>query len=297
VNVEMDELGHDGSYRKYTKRASPSLRRGAGSADPAGLEAKVGGAPTRPQHRPESLRSGGESNTGRSMEEAQAPCRSYPAGALPSLTSDRWRRRFVPKATQLGIVTAVTLSGLLAACSFSASVEAGGAKSPAPEAAPEAPPAEPEAAPAEAAAAPKANVKVSGAKLEAPGGIFFQPNDAQLLPGSGSEAVLAEIKTYLEQSPRVTRLRIEGHTNNTRPPEQSLQLSGQRALAVKQWLLTNGINPGRLLAVGFGETQPIGNNADPAGAAQNERIQFRIAELDGKPYLGSDPLAGGTEFP
>ena len=26
-------------------------------------------------------------------------------------------------------------------------------------------------------------------------------------------------------------------------------------------------------------------------------IQFRIAELDGKPYLGSDPLAGGTEFP
>ena len=225
------------------------------------------------------------------MEEAEAACRSYGPGPRAF-----WRRRFVPKATHLGIVTVVALSGL-AACSFSASVEAGGAKSPDPEAAPAAPPAEPAAAPAEVAAAPKANVKVNGAKLEPPGGIFFQANDATFQPGSGSEAVLAEIKTYLEQSPRVTRLRIEGHTNNTRTPEQSLQLSGQRALAVKQWLLTNGINPGRLLAVGFGETQPTGNNADPAGAAQNERIAFRIAELDGKPYLGSDPLAGGTEFP
>jgi len=259
--------------------------------DPAGLEAKVGGSPTLPWNGPESLRSGGESNTGRTVEEGEPPCRSYCPGPHAF-----WRRRFVPKATHLGIVTVVALSGL-AACSFSASVEAGGAKSPATEAAPEAPPSEPAAAPAEAAAAPKANVKVNGAKLEPPGGIFFQPSDATFQPGSGSEAVLAEIKTYLEQSPRVTRLRIEGHTNNTRTPEQSLALSGQRALAVKQWLLTNGINPGRLLAVGFGETQPTGNNADPAGAAQNERIAFRIAELDGKPYLGSDPLAGGTEFP
>lgn len=187
--------------------------------------------------------------------------------------------------------------GILWGCSFQASMHAGGSKTPAsePVAAEPGPPAE---APAEEAApVPKANVKVKGAKLELPGGVFFQPNDATFQPGAGSEAVLAEIKAYLDQSPRVTRLRIEGHTNNSRPPEQSLALSGQRAAAVKQWLLANGINPGRLLAVGFGETQPVANNSDPAGAAQNERIQFRIAELDGKPYLNPDPLAGGTEFP
>jgi outer membrane protein OmpA-like peptidoglycan-associated protein len=82
-----------------------------------------------------------------------------------------------------------------------------------------------------------------------------------------------------------------------RAADQSLQLSGQRALTVKNWLRDNGINEGRLLAVGFGDTQPVASNADPAGQAQNERIAFRIAELDGKPYLGADPLAGGTEFP
>jgi OmpA-OmpF porin, OOP family len=215
-------------------------------------------------------------------------------------SADRGRRTFVLTATQFRNWLGPALCcGLLYACSFQASVQAGSktaanepaAAEPAPAAEAEAPASE------ETPTAPKANVKVKGAKLEPPGGIVFQPNDATFQPGAGSEAVLAEIKAYLDQSPRVTRLRIEGHTNNSRPPEQSLTLSGQRAAAVKQWLLANGINPGRLLAVGFGETQPIANNSDPAGAAENERVQFRIAELDGKPYLNPDPMAGGTEFP
>lgn len=144
---------------------------------------------------------------------------------------------------------------------------------------------------------PTANVKVNGAKLQPPADIVFQTDSAAFAGGVGNEAVLAEIKAYLEQSPRVTRLRIEGHTNNVRPSEQSLQLSGERAVAVKNWLRQNGINEGRLLAVGFGDAQPIASNGDAAGQTQNERIAFRIAELDGKPYLGTDPLAGGTEFP
>jgi OmpA-OmpF porin, OOP family len=143
----------------------------------------------------------------------------------------------------------------------------------------------------------KAKVKVNGAKLEVPGAIVFQPDSATLAAGAGNEAVLTEVEAYLQQSPRVTRLRIEGHTNNLRPAEQSLTLSGQRALAVKHWLRENGIQDGRLLAVGFGDTQPIASNADAAGQALNERIAFRIAELDGKAYMGPDPLAGGTEFP
>lgn len=187
----------------------------------------------------------------------------------------------------------------LTGCSFQASVKAGGnAKSPdeaQPAAQTENKPA-PEA-PESAAKPSKAKVKVNGAKLELDGQIVFQPDSAVFQPGAGNEALLSEIKAYLEQNPRVTRLRIEGHTHNQRPPDQSLQLSGQRAQAVKQWLRAQGINEGRLLAVAFGDAQPIASNADPVGQAQNERVAFRIAELDGKPYLGPDPLAGGTEFP
>lgn len=188
----------------------------------------------------------------------------------------------------------LVVCGALPACSFQASMSAGGAQSPEEATATEPTAGEPELqTPAQA----KANVKVNGAKLEVPGEIVFQPDSAVLAPGGGNEAVLAEVKAYLEQSPRVTRLRIEGHTNNTRPAEQSLELSGKRALAVKNWLRESGIHDGRLLAVGFGDALPVASNGDPAGQAQNERIAFRIAELDGKPYLGPDPLAGGTEFP
>ncbi len=193
-------------------------------------------------------------------------------------------------------ILALLLFGLVPACSFSASA---GSKSP-DEAAPATTPSEPAATPAsttDPAAPPKANVKVVGSKLETPGAISFQPDAAVLATGAGNEAVLGEIKGYLEQNARVTRVRIEGHTHNLRPADQSLQLSGQRALAVKQWLRENGIHEGRLLAVGFGDAKPAAANTDAAGQAQNERIDFRIAELDGKPYLGPDPLAGGTEFP
>ena len=195
-------------------------------------------------------------------------------------------------------ILVLLLFGLAPACSFSASVEAG-SKSP-DETPPAAAPSEPAATPAstpDPAAPPKANVKVAGNKLEAPGAISFQPDTAVLATGAGNEAVLGEIKAYLEQNVRVTRVRIEGHTHNLRPTDQSLQLSGQRALTVKQWLRENGIHEGRLLAVGFGDAKPTASNTDAAGQAQNERIDFRIAELDGKPYLGPDPLAGGTEFP
>jgi outer membrane protein OmpA-like peptidoglycan-associated protein len=192
-------------------------------------------------------------------------------------------------------VGTLLVCGLVPACSFQASMSAGGgAKSP------EDPP--PTEAPSESAAvdappAGKPNVKVNGAKLALPRPIVFQPDSATLAADPGNEAALAELEAYLKQSPRVTRLRIEGHTNNVRPAEQSLELSGQRARTIKHWLLDRGIPEGRLLSVGFGDTQPVASNADAAGQAENERIAFRIAELDGKPYLSSDLLAGGTEFP
>jgi OmpA-OmpF porin, OOP family len=192
-------------------------------------------------------------------------------------------------------VAALVVSGGGIACSFQASMSAGsGARSPSEPASPEPAATQPAA---EKPAARKANVKVHGAKLEVPGGnVVFEPEAATFAAGSASEAALAEIQAYMAQSPRVSRLRIEGHTHNLRPAEQGLELSGQRALTVKRWLTEHGVDPARLLAVGYGDTQPTASNGDAAGQAQNERIAFRIAELDGKPYLGADPLAGGTEF-
>jgi OOP family OmpA-OmpF porin len=183
------------------------------------------------------------------------------------------------------------------ACSFQASVEAG---SKTPEEVP--PPTEPgvtsappESAPPESSRTTK--VKVKGNQLLLPGRISFDPGTPTFTANAGNEDLIGEIRLYLNETARVTRLRIEGHTDNQLPEADALQLSGQRASMVKQWLINAGVNPGRLLAVGFGQSKPIANNADADGRAKNDRIEFRIAEIDGKPYLSPDPLAGGTEFP
>jgi outer membrane protein OmpA-like peptidoglycan-associated protein len=151
--------------------------------------------------------------------------------------------------------------------------------------------------PASSAPAAASTVTVSGNRLKLPGAIHFQPNTPMLLANSGSETVLAQLKAYLEQTPRVTLVRVEGHVDNSRAEEASTQLSGFRASAVKQWLVQQGVNPARVVAVGFGSGRPVASNATPDGRLQNERIDVRIAELDGKLYLSQDKLGGGTEFP
>src|SRR5688500_12872062 len=134
------------------------------------------------------------------MEEMALPRRSL---------EDLWRRTSVSRSRIIvSWIGAVLVCGDLTGGRFQASVKTGGDAKAAngapttPEPAPEpAAPAVPEAA--------KANVQVSGAKLVVPGGIFFQPDSATFQPGAGNEAVLAEVKTYLDQNTRVTRLRIE----------------------------------------------------------------------------------------
>jgi outer membrane protein OmpA-like peptidoglycan-associated protein len=129
-----------------------------------------------------------------------------------------------------------------------------------------------------------------------PGNLVFEAGKSSLKAGPGTEEVLASLKTYLDQQPRVTLLRLEGHSDNAASPADNLRISGERALAVKQWLIGKGIAESRLVAVGFGEKKPIVDNATEEGRAQNRRVEFKIAKINGKPYLGNDPLGGGTEF-
>ena len=75
-----------------------------------------------------------------------------------------------------------------------------------------------------------------------------------------------------------------------------MTLSGQRALTVKNAAIAKGVKKERLLAVGFGQNKPIGDNTTEDGRAKNRRTEFRIAELGGKKYLGLDPTGGGKVF-
>jgi OOP family OmpA-OmpF porin len=100
----------------------------------------------------------------------------------------------------------------------------------------------------------------------------------------------------LDENPKVTKLRIEGHTDNVGDAQTNVELSGQRALTVKRWLVDKGIPKERLIAVGFGMSRPIADNASEEGRAQNRRTEFKIAELHGKRYMNRDPTGGGKVF-
>lgn len=208
-------------------------------------------------------------------------------------------------AVLLGLALATPLMG---ACAASASFKAGGeeAKAPPPPPPPPPPTAEPAPAPAPAAstpapaptpapaADPAAKPVLKKDRLEIPGQIVFESGSAVLKPES--DAALNQLKQYLDETPRVSKLRIEGHTDNVGQPAANETLSGQRALAIKVALVAKGIAKERLLAVGFGQTKPIADNTTEDGKAKNRRTEFHVAELGGKKYLGLDPTGGGKVF-
>jgi len=139
-------------------------------------------------------------------------------------------------------------------------------------------------------------VVVKGDSVQIPGQIEFDTGKATFKPGGGSDAVVDQLKIFLDQNPKVTKLRIEGHTDNVGTPDTNQTLSGQRALTVKNAAIAKGVKKERLLAVGFGQNKPIADNTTEEGRAKNRRTEFRIAEIGGKKYLGLDPTGGGKVF-
>jgi OOP family OmpA-OmpF porin len=49
-------------------------------------------------------------------------------------------------------------------------------------------------------------------------------------------------------------------------------------MAVKAYLVKRGVDPGRIVAVGYGEDQPVASNDTPEGRAANRRIVFVVLE-------------------
>ena len=87
----------------------------------------------------------------------------------------------------------------------------------------------------------------------------------------------------MQKNARVTKVRIEGHTDNTGKPQHNMDLSQQRADAVAKWLTSHGVEATRLHSVGFGDTKPEVPNDSDAHRAQNRRTEFHVEEINGHP--------------
>lgn len=71
-------------------------------------------------------------------------------------------------------------------------------------------------------------------------------------------------------------LKLSGHTDNIGSDDLNLKLSKDRAESIKAYLVEKGVNPSRVEATGYGETQPIKTNKTAAGRQLNRRVEFTI---------------------
>ncbi|NLY21921.1 MAG: OmpA family protein [Bacteroidales bacterium] len=103
--------------------------------------------------------------------------------------------------------------------------------------------------------------------------IYFAFNSADIL--ANSQKVLDEFIVFLNDHPTL-QIGIEGHTDNVGSDEFNLILSENRAKAVYNYLVNNGIDANRLQYKGFGESSPIATNDTEEGRAMNRRTEFVI---------------------
>lgn len=103
--------------------------------------------------------------------------------------------------------------------------------------------------------------------------VFFETGSALLK--ASSEFELNKLAGWLKKHEEV-RIRLEGHTDNVGQYEDNLQLSKDRALAVKSYLVDQGIEAGRLEYEGYADTRPIADNETPQGRAKNRRTAFLV---------------------
>lgn len=71
---------------------------------------------------------------------------------------------------------------------------------------------------------------------------------------------------------------VEGHTDSTGGRELNLRLSKERAAAVKDYLIENGINKARLSSEGYGPDKPVADNKTEAGRKQNRRVEINLVK-------------------
>ncbi len=113
--------------------------------------------------------------------------------------------------------------------------------------------------------------------LNMPGNITFASDSANLNPNF--TGVLNSVAIVLRKYQQ-TLLDIDGHTDSTGDEGYNQRLSEQRAVSVGQYLNQSGVDPRRLLIVGFGETRPIADNGSETGRQQNRRVEIRISPLE-----------------
>jgi outer membrane protein OmpA-like peptidoglycan-associated protein len=109
-----------------------------------------------------------------------------------------------------------------------------------------------------------------------------------------AQLALARISGIVLSHPGLN-LQVEGYTDSTGTMELNQKLSEQRANAVRDFLMQQGINTNAMTAMGYGENYPVASNDSAAGRKLNRRVELVISgEVIGK-KIGVPPSQAGPQ--
>jgi outer membrane protein OmpA-like peptidoglycan-associated protein len=124
------------------------------------------------------------------------------------------------------------------------------------------------------------HVEVTSEKVTIDTRIEFDFDSARIRPKSFS--ILNQVALTLKANPQLTRVRVEGHTDERGTEEYNRDLSQRRANSVMRYLIRRGVESKRLEAVGYGEDIPLVEGTGERVWAKNRRVEFTILEQPGE---------------
>jgi OOP family OmpA-OmpF porin len=105
------------------------------------------------------------------------------------------------------------------------------------------------------------------------GDVLFESNKAELR--ADSMRTLYPLVTLLKERPQRSVV-IEGYTDSSGAESYNQELSQERAAAVRDFLVSNGIQPERIMARGYGEAHPVAPNTTEAERQENRRVEVIV---------------------
>jgi outer membrane protein OmpA-like peptidoglycan-associated protein len=125
--------------------------------------------------------------------------------------------------------------------------------------------------------------------------VLFDTARYTLKPGAREK--LAKVSGIILGHPGL-KIAVEGHTDSVGGDEYNMKLSENRAGAVRDFLVGEGVSPASITSQGFGKTMPVADNSTSAGRQQNRRVELVVSgEILGSTLTTTRTSTSGTPNP
>ena len=125
--------------------------------------------------------------------------------------------------------------------------------------------------------------------------VLFDSGRYTLKPGAREK--LAKVSGIILGHPGL-KIAVEGHTDSIGGDDYNMKLSDNRASAVRDFLVEQGVPPAAVTSQGFGKTMPVADNSTAAGRQQNRRVELVVSgEILGTTLTSTRTTTGSTPNP